>query len=187
MNFRILIATSLLLLVACGNKAQIDPTPQNHEAFNLALNDGSSAPYYVRFVVLDNSTGRSYVTCKTANILRGAIHIEKGLPFDEEGSAITVEYVSSNLSHTFAFSNTEALKYMQSSFNSRELALVSKELRNLSNEQIVMEMKLDGSIFKLYRPSRSAALRFKMDAVACALIERGLSPRSADMIAALRL
>ena len=89
---------------------------QSQAAFETAIRDDSSSPYVVLMTVVDDRTGQASTGCNTANLLRGAIYIEK---FGSIESKVTTEthsrlevvktLAAENTSHVFHFSHPAAL------------------------------------------------------------------------------
>jgi TonB family protein len=86
---------------------------QSQAAFETAIRDTSTSPYVVLITVVDDRTGEVSTGCNTANLLLGAIYLEKWGSFDSSQAAARHEEVKrialENTSHTFHFSNQAAL------------------------------------------------------------------------------
>jgi TonB family protein len=90
---------------------------QSHAAFETAIRDNSTSPYVVLITVVDDRTGQTSSGCNTANLLRGAIYLEKWGSIDRDAVPEArsrhneVEKIAlENTSHIFHFSNPAALK-----------------------------------------------------------------------------
>ncbi len=90
---------------------------QSQAAFETAIRDNSTSPYVVLITVVDDRTGQASSGCNTANLLRGAIYLEKWGSIDRDAAPEAntrrkeVEKIAvENLSHVFHFSNPAALK-----------------------------------------------------------------------------
>jgi TonB family protein len=89
---------------------------QSQAAFETAIRDRSTSPYIVLITVVDDRTGQVSTGCNSANLLRGAIYLQKWGRFDSRVTPEThskfeeVEKIAlENTSHVFHFSNQEAL------------------------------------------------------------------------------
>ncbi len=160
----------LAFLVSCSGWAQSNP-PQSQAAFERAINDSSTSPYYVLITVKDSTTNQSTTYCTLANFLLGAIHREYDLGFDTEGGKQAQKIAIENSDHVFSFGRTEALKNVHVRYSPTDLesARISLTERGLSNT-------IDSIFSYGYR-----------DAVACLLIEQGYSPWVADRSGKLKL
>ena len=89
---------------------------QSQAAFETAIRDKSTSPYIVLVTVVDDRTGQASTGCNGANLLLGAIYLEKWGGFDSKVTPETnsrleeVEKIAlENASHVFHFSNRAAL------------------------------------------------------------------------------
>jgi TonB-like protein len=89
---------------------------QSQAAFETAIRDNSTSPYVVLFTVVDDRTGQTRIGCTTANLLRGAIYLEKWGSFDSKVASETISrhkeaetFALENTSHVFHFSSQAAL------------------------------------------------------------------------------
>jgi TonB family protein len=88
---------------------------QSQAAFETAIRDESTSPYVVLITAIDDRTGQADTGCTGANLLLGAIYLEKWGSYDkarlgtnsmrDEAEKIALE----NTAHVFHFSNQSAL------------------------------------------------------------------------------
>ncbi|MFJ2988349.1 hypothetical protein ACIPF8_10810 [Collimonas sp. NPDC087041] len=148
---------------------------QSRASYEAAIHNSSTSPSYVLITVVDARTESAQSTCTTANLLIGAIHKEYGLGYDTEGFSKSDVIALSNQTHVFRFTKQDALNNIPFTYSNGDLAAARAFLAPFS----VAELK--DKFSSLYSSQRLALNDFSRDAIACALIERGLSPKMADM------
>jgi hypothetical protein len=142
--------------------------------FEEALLDHSTSPYYVKIKLTDLTSGKSIDTCITANLFLGALHIEHAYPYTAAGIKAVQTFAISSRSRAFSFRSRKALENMPWHPSKAELS---------SGTAFV-----SGKPSLALRPDRLAVFykggvreRERMAAIACALLDRGLKPRLADL------
>src|SRR6267154_1835055 len=107
------ISTLLIAGLLFGLPGESAAQPrQSQAAFETAIRDNSTSPYVVLITVVDDRTGKSSSGCNSANLLLGAIYLEKWGSFDSKATPETnsrhneAEKIAlENTSHIFHFSN----------------------------------------------------------------------------------
>ena len=165
--------------LACSHQAQ---SVQEHSAFAKAVAGQSTSPYFVKIQVLDSNTNRKFTTCVTANLFKGALHLEHGLPDGDDGMSAVQKLATSNPEHTFAFKSPSALQNMPWHPSATELSEAQALAAPMSDDALTKSLER-GALLDYYadHPRR----RERMGALACTLINRGLVPRLADMTGSL--
>ena len=176
---RIFMVALLAPALSCSHPA--DPAPDN-SAFAEAIRDQSTSPYFVKIQVLDARANRKFTTCVTANLFQGALHREQGLPYSDSGVSAVERFAISNQDQIFTFRSPSALQNMPWSPTATELSEARALSANLSGEALTNSVK-SGALKDYY--SGNSRKQERMAAVACALIDRGLAPRLADMSGSL--
>ncbi len=152
---------------------------QSPESFAAAIRDHSSSPVYVLITVVDDTTGQARTGCTKANFLVGAIQREYGLAGDAAADANARNMALANTSHVFHFSRPEALANVAFRYSPHEMEVARQLIQPLTDEQLGEGFSARGEL----QGTSDAA----QDARACALIERGLSVRMADLTGKLLL
>jgi hypothetical protein len=167
----------LLLCFAALAKTGADLL-QPHADFVSASQNHSTSPSYIKVNVTDAQTGRTFVTCVTANLFMGAVHIEHGYPYTDRGVDSAEQLVASNTSHVFSFRNAKALANMPWHPSPRELSQAAELVARVPSDVLRSSLK-KGELFAFYmnHPRR----REREAALACALIDQGHRPRAADI------
>lgn len=150
------------------------PPMQSQAGFEAAFRTISTSPAYVLITAVDDNTGRGRTFCTTSNFLLGAIHMEHGLGYDKNGVLKAMSMARENKEHVFHFRKQEALDNVPVSYTESELAAARELLAPLSTEELDARFSALGN-------SGLPIDRYRRDAIACALIERGLSPQRADI------
>lgn len=172
----------LLLIYSLATARAEDNTPlQSQASFEAAVRNYSASPSYVSITVVDDMSGKTWSGCTIASLLEGAIHREYNLGYDTQGMKKAEEILLKSKDRVFHFSKPSALENIPFSFSKEDLEEVRKKLSEFNVQQLREGFSAHGKLHSLYRVEpwkRRSALR---DAVACALIERGLSPGIADL------
>ena len=167
-------AASLVSLAAGG-------PVQSRASFEAAVRNRSTAPPYVLITVVDEKAGKVRSGCTTVNAFMGAIHMEHGLDYDPTGEARATDIVLSSQDHVFKFKNRRALENITFAYSEAVLSEVRAKLSGLSEQQLRDGIATSGSLPELYQGKRPwQAHDAYRDALACVLIERGLSPGMGD-------
>ena len=174
-----LMVTFLVSVPACS---QHDSSAQEDSAFAKAIEDQSTSPYFVKIKMVDSSDNREFTTCVTANLLKGAIHIEQGFPYSDEGTSAAEMYAISNQEHAFIFRSLSALQNMPWHPSGAELSEAQAIAATVSDQDLTTSLS-SGRLLQHY--SEHPRRQERMAALACALIDRGLAPRLADMTGSL--
>jgi hypothetical protein len=151
---------------------------QSQESYAAAVMNTSTAPSYVLITVINDNTGKSRTGCTTANFLSGAIHIEYNLPYSDAGQEKAQAMLLANKRHVFHFSKRKALDNVGFNHTDADVAEVRAALSEITNDQLRAGDFLPTQLRSEYESSRHRAIR---DAIACVLIERGLSPGMGDI------
>ena len=174
---------SIALLGTCHAIAAPDSAQtqslQSPESFEAAVRDNSTSPVYVLITVVDDTTGQTKTGCTTANLLLGAIHMEYGLPYDQAAVASAEDMALANSRHVFHFSKADALNNVAFHYSPQDMEAAHQLIQPLSDEQLHKAFSQRGELQAMSWATR--------DARACALIERGLWVRVADMTGSLLL
>lgn len=169
---RTALVSALLVFVAnCAFAVEL-ATMQSWDAFQAAMQGATTSPFYVMFTVIDAQSAQRRTVCTTPTGLGAAVHREQDLKQGGNVHDRPRDLVLSNKSRVFRF-HEQSLE--QNRINTEEgLQAARKSLEGLSAKEIKDRFGLMGRSRVFYdRPTQSA--------FACALIERGFSPRMADM------
>ena len=123
----------------------------------------------------------------TADVLLAAIHREYDIPFNESGSSNAQQVALSNTQHTFRFTKPSALASVPTTFSDSDLAFVREKLNGLSEAELRDGFSASGKLHSIYMPRPIKQTMAYEDAIACVLIERGLSPWMADITGQIRI
>lgn len=148
---------------------------QSRASYEAAIHNSSTSPSYVLVTVVDARTELARSTCTTANLLMGAIHFEYGLGYDSAGYVKSDAIALSNQTHVFRFTKQDALNNVPFTYSDGDIAAARAFLAPFSAAE------LRDKFSSLYSSQRLALNGFSRDAIACVLIERGLSPKMADI------
>lgn len=164
-----------LVFYAIAMPAMATEHTQSAASYEAAIGNLSTAPSYVMVTIVDANKGVELQTCTTANLLAGAMHFEYGLAFDAAGHKRATELTLSNTRHRFVFTQQTALDNVPIEFTPQDLENVRSWLAPVSNQDLMA-----GVHPWTDRDTPYSGRRYR-SAVACVLIERGLSPYMADM------
>lgn len=171
-------STALLALIVTSVSA-VEPLGkgepvQSQANFEAAIHNDSTAPSYVLITLVDARTESARSTCTTANLLMGAIHREYDLGYDKASQSRAREIALSNKTHVFRFTKQDALHNIPVTYAESDLARVRTILAPLSIDELRAGFEFkEGKLHSLEDEANR-------DAVACVLIERGLSPGVGD-------
>jgi hypothetical protein len=147
---------------------------QSAESFEAAIHNRSTSQSFVLITVVNDATGQATTGCTMAPFLLGAIHMEHGLAFDEAGNTNAVNMAIATANHVFHFSRPDALENVSFRYSPAELEAARRRVQPLTDQQLREGLAV-------YRGSlQPTALGGAREALACALVERGLSVRLAD-------
>ena len=151
---------------------------QSESSFRTAIVDKSTAPYFVIVTVVGGSSGRSQEIFTEAPFLLGAIHIERGIPFDDRRSQRVRRTALSTKDRIFHFSNRKALCDIPMPYSGDVLAATRKWAAGFLIDELTTDLSRLNSPVDEYYSSRKGDdyLAHKL-ALAHALIERGLVVR----------
>ena len=179
---------ALTLNAACYAADESTVPFQSKSSYEAAMRTGlSTSPSYVLITVVDANSGETRTGCTTANLLLGAIHKEYEGAFDIEGSAKAELIAQSNLSHTFRLAKPDALANVPFRFSQDDWAIVREKLQGLTIQELREGFTRSGKLHSIYDVGPWPRHQAYRDATACVLIERGLSPRMADITGQLWL
>jgi hypothetical protein len=165
-----------LALPACagaleGNAGAV----QSRASYEAAFAVLSTSPSYVLITVIDARTGQARPVCTTSNFLLGAIGHEYALGTDAADRHKDVEIALQTKDHVFRFHQQSALDNISPRYTEDELRAAREFLAPLSTEELADKFS------SLYANRRLDTKGYAKDAIACVLIERGLSPAMADI------
>lgn len=149
-------------------------TEQSQSSFETAIRNRSTSPSYVLISVAGGGTGQLKPVSTTANFLLGAIHHEYVPGYRPADSSKATEIALGNREHTFRFHEKAALDNVRPQYSDNELAAAQALLAPLSTDA------LRAKFSSLYSQLRLPTDGYNRDAMACALVERGLSARLSD-------
>jgi hypothetical protein len=89
--------------------------------FVRALENESPAPDFVLITVVDARDGTSRIICTEAPFLKGALHKEFDIPYDEAGEHRVHQLALETSDRVFRFSKPEALANVRPHYTPREL------------------------------------------------------------------
>ena len=135
----------------------------------------STSPAYVLITLIDARTGLARPICTTANFLLGAIDREYELGHDRDAIAKASEIALKAEDHVFRFQRQAALDNIPVRYSGAELLAARGFLAPVSTDD------LKSTFSTLYADRRLDTKGYANDAIACVLIERGLSPKKADI------
>ena len=154
---------------------------QSQASFEAAVRNHSTAPPYVLITVVDEKAGKVRSGCTTVNAFMGAIHMEYGLGYDPAGEARATDIALTSQDHVFKFKNRRALENIAFAYSGAVLNEIRGKLSGLSEQQLRDGIATSGSLHELYQGKRPWQVHDAYrDALACVLIERGLSPGMGD-------
>ncbi|WP_299346763.1 hypothetical protein [uncultured Pseudoxanthomonas sp.] len=169
------------LFASCARQ---DVGVQAHDAFMEAMRTMSTSPHYVKIRLVDPTRGITRDTCVTANLLRGALHLETGVAHDRAGTTAIDASLSANRAHEFVFTNPAAFANMPSLPELQEINEASQLVSGLSGPDIAESLS-EGPLANF--TGQGARQEERLAALACALIDRGYRPRQADLTGAITL
>lgn len=169
---------AMLLFAAATSAAE---PVQSRASYEAAIHNRTTSPSYVMITIVDANTKVERTTCTTANLLAGALHLETGLAYNAEGQRQATELAISNAEHRFVFSSEAALRNLPIPFSPEELEQARARFAPLSIEELRAGFgtKPWGALHDAFPD------RHYRGAVACVLIERGLSPYMGDRTGAV--
>jgi hypothetical protein len=148
---------------------------QSRASYEAAFRVISTSPSYVLITLVDARTGQSTRVCTVANFLLGAIDREYELGHDAAAYAKGVEIALQARDHVFRFERQAALDNIPVRYSGAELQAARGFLAPLSTDELKEKFS------SLYANRRLDTTGYARDAIACVLIERGLSPKQADI------
>lgn len=172
----ILVALAGLAIPADADVVSDSPvTVQPRESYEAAIRNYSTSPSYVMISIAGGETEPAKLVCTTANFLLGAIHREYGLGSEAADVSKAMEIALANSDHIFRFRQLTALANIPVRYSDDDLAAARKFLAPIPTDELRVKF------LSLLRESRLPTNGYNRDAIACALIERGLSPRLSDI------
>jgi hypothetical protein len=148
---------------------------QSRESYEAAIRNYSTSPSYVMISVAGGEIEPAKVVCTTANFLLGAIHREYGLGYDAADVSKAIEIALANSDHIFTFRQPTARANIPMRYSDDDLAAARKLLAPIPTDELMRQFSSPSHEFGL------AINGYNRDAIACALIERGLSPKLSDI------
>ena len=148
---------------------------QSSESYEAAIRNSSTSPSYVLIFVGGDEGGQPRSICTTANFLLGAIHREYGLGYGSTDLSKAADIAIKTLDRTFRFHQLPALNNIPVRYSFNDLDKARAFLAAFSTSELTEKFS------SLYGEKRLPTNEYSRDAIACVLIERGLSPKLADM------
>ena len=170
----VLVALAALTPVANAQTIDRPAVVQSRESFVAAIRNHSTSPSYVMISIVAAYKEQPKPVCTTANLLLGAIHREFGLGYGPDDLSKAEEIALASPNHTFVFRQPAALANIPIRYSDNDLASARKLLALLPTDE------LRAKFSSLYSEFRLPTSGYNRDAIACALMERGLSPRLSD-------
>jgi|GEM_PF-4804250 len=133
----------------------------------------TTSPRYVLIDVVDKGSSTKKTLCITANLLIGAIMKEYGPQVDP------LRFAVANTSHEFEFSQPAALTNLPQYYTDDDVATMRRALASYSVAELKTGFASTGQLQSLYIRSGQHWSAHR-DAIACVLLERGLSPVMGD-------
>lgn len=172
---KLLVPAMLGLFLHAGAIAAAAPAPvQSQPSYDAAIAEMSTSPAYVLVEVGGGDSAPTRPVCTTANFLLGAIHREYGLGYAPAESQQALQIAREHADHVFRFQRQAALDNVRVQYGEADLAAARALLAPLSDDEVKARFS------SLYAKDRLPTEGYATDALACALIERGFSPRRAD-------
>jgi hypothetical protein len=166
------LAPVLSLLLATGAAAyaaQAGPV-QSQASYEEALRNKTTSPSYVLIILAGDSEESKRPLCTYSNFLVGAIMRETGVD-RPQAEQIALD----NREHVFRFTKQDALDNLPRRYSDADLADARALLAPFPVSELQQAFSSRG------KPSPIPPNNVKREAIACALLERGLSPRAADI------
>jgi hypothetical protein len=161
----LMVLATLLQTAICG---------QSDSAFKIAIEDETTAPYYVIVTIVNDSTGTSREVCTEAPFLLGAVHIEKNIAYTERGCQRVQNIVLSTKSRVFHFANRRALENLSTPYSEELLAATRRWVEGLAVEDMATNLdKPHLPVYNYYRSRKGTDRLAHQLALAHALVERG--------------
>ncbi|MDL2357239.1 MAG: hypothetical protein QFF03_18440 [Pseudomonadota bacterium] len=161
----------ILLLAACAPSHAAPAEPQQaRESYATAVRDQSTSPAWVLITLADDGEHASAKLCTHGAFLIGAIMRETDV-----GVAQARQLALDNQDHVFHFTKPAALDNLPRRYSEFDLANARALLAPLSTPE------LQHAFSSLIERPLLVPNKLPRAAIACALLERGLSPRTADI------
>jgi hypothetical protein len=171
---RLLVPAMLGLCFYAGAMAAPSPV-QSQASYEAAFATISTSPAYVLIQVGDRGSAPPRPVCTSANFVLGAIHQEYALGYAPAEAEKAVRIAREHADHVFRFERQAALDNIRTQYTEADLAAARTLLGPLSDDEVRTKFS------SLYAKDRLPTKGYAADAVACALIERGFSPKMADL------
>jgi hypothetical protein len=179
---RLRFSFAVVLMGLCIAKSWGAEVPiQSKASFEAAVGNESTAPLYVAVTVVDDASQASRSTCTTANLLKGAVHLEHGIAYNPAGQKEVQRIILSATDHIFHFTKPGALANIPVFYSQDDLAHVRAQLQGISVAGLRVGFSSRGPLHSIYNEMPFQRRNAYRDATACALIERGLSPGMGDI------
>lgn len=180
-NYKLLIKPVLLIVLLtvemqCNAEdwAGQLTTLQSSESFEAAIRNNSTSPSYVLIYTTDDEARQHKPTCTTATFLLGAIRREYALGYGTADVSKAAEIALASSGRIFHFQQRLALNNIVVKYSGSDLAAAREFLAPFSKKELQTKF---ASVRGEHRLEIGGYAR---DAIACALVERGLSPKLAD-------
>jgi hypothetical protein len=162
-----LLLAATNVLASCVTPRPIPPVSRYSEAmFVRALDNDSTAPDFALITVVDAHDGKTQTVCTEASALKGALHMEFAIPYDDVGVRRVHDLALNQPDRVFRFSAPEALQNVAPGYTQKQLDRIRAMIAEVPDSDLVNKQYVD----KLWKGRRGSR-----DAVAHALLERGIS------------
>jgi len=145
--------------------------------FRDAIANVSTSPDYVLIKVIGSEGQSERTVCTTANLFLGAIHLEYGLGYTEGDQKRACDIALAQPERSFTFHKKAAIDNLADHETPEALADVRKQFAGKKDSEL-----LDDNFIRSVtsKPSSASHVAYR-DAVAHALLERGIGCRMGDI------
>jgi hypothetical protein len=166
------VCLAAILPIAAGAAEPV----QDQAHFESAIRNASTAPSFVLVTIVDDRTGEPRTGCVQAPFLLGAIHMEQDLPYDLPSIDRGLSIALSNPNHVFHFSKEKALDNVAFQYTQEEFEHA---------RQLVRANGLTWLLKAMQAQDKRLGDLLSGSALACVLVENGLSAIKGDMPAVI--
>jgi hypothetical protein len=143
-----------------------------NEMFRQALANRSTSPDYV-LITVSTPDGKTRMVCTTANLFLGAIHMQYGFRYSEDGEKRALDTALRQPDRSFTFTKPAAMRNLADYETPEALADVRRRFAGKSSSELLDREFIDSLTQK---GSSSVHMAYR-DATAHALLERGIRCR----------
>lgn len=169
-------AMTTLLLVGCQSPSTSSPpaitlpSSYSESMYQAALDSDSTAPDHILIAILEGRAKTPSLRCIEAPFLKGAIHTEFGIPYDEAGSKKILDLARGCYGRALPLSKHEAIENVSVDHTDADLAAARAAVAKLSRRQLYSREAIN-RLIGLYPDS---TIHLPRQAVAHALLEKGV-------------